>query len=263
MKNYSLKPSNLVIACAALLATGCATTAGSQVVSAVQNQTEQETVTSVTIDLPPQALFTFIGFDYKSSAAESEEREIFQSRALPMAAEYGFARHGALILNGTGVGSFQPQGFLLASWPSQAAFDNFQADPRWPEFDALRPEIWNDIRYYRDVQEDGLQLTFRSDKFYTLAIAHINQDNPDDYQTYLSSLGGEVARNGGEFIFIMRDPSLESLSNAAAPDQLTLIEWDDVNGLDRLLASDVYAANRHLAASGTTDFAFYRLRPAL
>ena len=218
---------------------------------------------SVTIDLPPGALFSVIGFDYMRTDEAMRARADFQSSAIPIAVENGFTRHGALMVDGLSFGAFSPQGFLLTSWPSQEAFDRFERDPRWPEYSELRRTIWNDIRYYRDVQEQGLSLTLRSDKFYTLAIAYTDQENAADYQEYLARLEGEVAKQGGRFILKLYDPKLESLSNTQSPDQLTFIEWNDAEGPSRLLRSDAYEAAKHLGASGTTDLSFYLLRPSL
>ena len=218
---------------------------------------------SVTIDLPPGALFSVIGFDYMRTDEAMRARADFQSSAIPIAVENGFTRHGALMVDGLSFGAFSPQGFLLTSWPSQEAFDRFERDPRWPEYSKLRRTIWNDIRYYRDVQEQGLSLTLRSDKFYTLAIAYTDPENAADYQEYLARLEGEVAKQGGKFILKLYDPKLESLSNTQSPDQLTFIEWNDAEGPSRLLRSDAYEAAKHLGASGTTDLSFYLLRPSL
>lgn len=248
---------------AMLLAAGSTALQAQAANSAAQVQNDAADIKSVTIKLPPQSLFSVIAFDYKQTKEAKEARALFQSSAIPMATEYGFARHGALLINGTSIGAYKPQGFLLTSWPNQSAYDQFASDPRWPEFSELRRSIWNDIRYYRDVQENGLSLTLRSDKFYTLAIAHTDPDNAADYDQYLANLEGEVERNGGRFVLKLINPNLESLSGANPPDQLTFIEWDDADGADRLLRSDVYKANRHLAASGTEELAFYRLRPSI
>ncbi|MXP46038.1 DUF1330 domain-containing protein [Altererythrobacter luteolus] len=247
------------------LTAGCSTlqaqesaTPSQEVASAAQDEPK-----SVNINLPANALFSVIGFDYMRTDEAMQARAVFQSSAIPIAVENGFTRHGALLVDGPSFGTFKPQGFLLTSWPSQEAFNRFENDPRWPEYSELRRSIWNDIRYYRDVQAEGLSLTLRSDKFYTLAIAYTDPDNAADYDEYLARLEGEVAKQGGKFILKLFDPNLESLSNSKSPDQLTFIEWDDAEGASRLLQSDTYKAVRHLAGSGTTDLSFYRLRPSL
>lgn len=221
---------------------------------------ENSQVSSITIDLPERALFSVIASDRKGTDHGRQAYQTFQSRALPLAAEYGFRRHGTMILNGTAIGSFKPQVFLLTSWPSLDAFGRFQKDERWAEFAPLRASIWEDIRYYRKVQDEGLSLTLRSDKFYTLAIANIDQRNPEDYAQYLANLEGPVRENGGRFLLKIENPSLESLSGTQAPGQMTFIEWDDEDGVNRLLSSQAYAATRQLVASGTTELSFYRLK---
>ena len=218
---------------------------------------------SVMIDLPPNSLFSLIGSEYKGTDEAKTAQNTFYSEALPLAAEYGFTRHASLKVTAVNAGDFKPKGFIMTSWPDEAAFTQFQSDPKWPEYKAIRPEIWHDIRYYRDVQEDGLKLELRSDKYYTLAIAYLNSENPRDYQTYLSSLEGNVAANGGKFVLKLKSPKLESLTGEPSPDQLTFIEWNDPEGVDRLLGSAAYKANSHYARSGTTKFAFYRLEAAL
>ena len=249
------------------LLTACAVTPeidSQPAVAASAEADEAAKFNSATIDLAPESLFAIIGFDVKSPDMINESaRDIFYGEALPMAARYGFSRHATFLVTEVSVGEFKPQGFLLSSWPSQTAFADFQGDPKWPGYDVLRPEIYNDIRYYRDVQEDGLTLTLRDDKYYTLAIAYFNPDNPGDYEQYLSSLEGVVAENGGKFLLKLKSPKLESLSGEPSPDQLTLVEWNDASGVDRVLSSDAYKANRHFSASGTTELAFYRLKLSL
>ena len=263
MRRLKLCSAHIALVGAMLLAPGCSPLQAQSVSSAIEGQNDAAGIKSVKIELPPQSLFSVIAFDYKRTDEAKKARAEFQSSAIPMATEFGFTRHGALLINGPSIGRYKPQGFLLTSWPNQSAFDQFANDPRWAEFSELRRSIWNDIRYYRDVQEDGLSLTLRSDKFYTLAIAHTDPENASDYDQYLANLRDEVERNGGRFILKLINPNLESLSGTKSPNQLTFIEWDDADGADRLLRSDVYKANRHLAASGTKELAFYRLRPSI
>ncbi len=265
MRNPNLLSKLLVTAALTAMIAGCSTLKAQEANASSQaaTSTDKEEVKSVTIELPANALFSVIGFDYMRTDEAIKARAEFQSSAIPIAVENGFTRHGALLVNDTSFGSFQPQGFLLTSWPSQEAFDRFENDPRWPEYSELRRSIWNDIRYYRDVQEKGLSLTLRSDKFYSLAIAHTDPENAADYDKYLASLESEVTKQGGKFILKLFDPNLESLSGSPSPNQLTFIEWDDAEGASRLLRSDAYKSVRHLAATGTTELSFYRLRPSL
>ena len=255
--------SALFLAGAFLTCTGCVVHGEATTANPVQSEAQTDPIGSVTIDLPSQSLFSVIGFDYKGTDDARDAQQTFYGQALPMAADYGFARHATFTVTTVNAGTFQPQGFLMTSWPDQAAFDKFQRDPRWPDFDALRPEIWTDIRYYRDVQENGLQLTLKDNKFYTLAIAYFDDDNPGDYEKYLSSLEDEVAKNGGKFVLKLHAPKLESLSGEPSPDQLTFVEWDDPQGVDRVLNSETYQEKRHYAGSGTTKLAFYRLKLSL
>lgn len=264
MRIFHRRYSSLTLIAALIFCGACSRIDGQIPIASPQGADRGGPVKSVIIDLPPQSLFAFIGFDVKNAAEVNKRaQETFYTQALPMAAEYGFLRHATMLVTDIGAGDFAPQGFLMSSWPDQAAFDKFQRDPRWLSFDVLRPEIYNEIRYYRDVQENGLKLELKNSKFYTLAIAYFNPDNPGDYHKYLSSLEDEVAANGGKFVLKLKSPALESLSGEPSPDQLTLVEWKDARGVDRVLSSDVYKANRHYAGSGTTKLAFYRLKLAL
>ncbi len=245
-----------------LLAGACQTMGHNETITAAKTSPEP-VAKSVMIDLPPNSLLSLIGSEYKGTDEAKAAQNIFYSEALPLAAQYGFKRQADLRVTAVNVGDFKPKGFIMTSWPNEATFANFQTDPKWPEYKAIRPDIWHDIRYYRDVQENGLQLKLRADKYYTLAIAYLNPENPEDYQTYLSNLEGDVTANGGKFILKMKAPTLESLSGEPTPDQLTFIEWNDAEGVDKLLGSAAYKANSHYARSGTTKFAFYRLEAAI
>lgn len=265
MQNPNSLSRLLATAALAAMIAGCTTLEAQEASPETQTAASpaKEEVKFVTIELPANAVFSVIGFDYIRTDEAKNTRAEFQASAIPIAVENGFTRHAALLVNDTSFGAFQPQGFLLTSWPSQEAFDRFESDPRWPQYSELRRSIWKDIRYYRDVQEKGLSLTLRSDKFYSLAIAHTDPENAADYDKYLASLENEVAKQGGKFILKLFDPKLESLSGAPSPDQLTFIEWDDAKGASRVLRSEKYKSVRHLAASGTTELSFYRLRPSL
>lgn len=192
---------------------------------------------------------------------ESVRRHYYQT-AIPLAESYGFANLGQLSVTQKIVGDFEPGAFVIGSWPSVKSFDDFAALPEWPELKQQRAQGWEELKLYNDQVEKDLELVFRQSKFYTVAFAWFNPENPNDYLKYLKSIEGIVNQMGGKFIHKMRSPTLEAHNSPKiAPDQITFVEWDSEDGLKNLLAHPEYEMFSGFFKSGISKFEMFRIAP--
>jgi hypothetical protein len=130
-------------------------------------------------------VFSIVAPDVKDDgkAAISE----YYQQAFPLAESFGLKRHFGLSSTSL-VGNYAADGFIFFSWPDEASENKFITHPKWPEIKALRPKGWDELRIYSSTVERDIDITFDSRKFYTLAVAWFNPENPNDYNTYLDAL---------------------------------------------------------------------------
>lgn len=188
-------------------------------------------------------------------------RQTYYEATLPLAQQYGFERHGQLNVRQKVIGDYDPGAFIFFSWPSQAAFDRFEATPEWPAIADTRPASWDELKIYSLPVQDDLNLTFSADKYYTVLVAWLNDETASDYTRYLDGIEPAVERAGGRFVYKMYSPRLEAHnSEKTAPGQITFVEWKTTDGFSQVQQSDEYAAHQRFFGSGVERFEFYWLQ---
>ena len=163
----------------------------------------------------------------------------------------------------TVLGEFEPQDVQLHVWPSRDAADAYQAYDRRAVLDRFAEQGWTGRRVYTAVLDDDLDLTLDPDKFYTLALAWLDPEHPDDYARYLDLAAENFAAIGARFVYKMYAPDADQTGETLdAPDQITLAEWDSVDSLRALRSLPQYQTAAPYLASGTRHFEFYALNLA-
>jgi uncharacterized protein (DUF1330 family) len=185
-------------------------------------------------------------------------RRTYGQSAFPIASSFGFQRLGQLNVSQNVISDFAPEAFSFFSWPDQTSVDAFGNHPDWPAIKATRPDAWSELKVYTAELQDDLTLHFDPDKHYSLVVAWLKDDGSEDYARYLSGIEAAVTREGGRFIYKMREPSLEShASPPTAPNQLTFVEWDDTEGFARVQQSPEYQAHSQYFGTSVKRFEFY------
>jgi uncharacterized protein (DUF1330 family) len=158
------------------------------------------------------------------------------------------------------LGDFEPDSVQLHVWPSQHAADAYETYERRPLLERFASQGWTGRRVYSAVLEDDLDLTLDPDKFYTLALAWFDPENPTDYARYLDMVAEDLAAVGGRFVYKMYNPDAHlTRETLDAPDQITLAEWDSIESLRALRSLPQYQAAAPYLDSGTRYFEFYSL----
>jgi uncharacterized protein (DUF1330 family) len=205
-------------------------------------------------------VFSIVAPDNKVGG-EKAVSEYYQ-RAFPLAESFGLKRHLSLKAPTTLVGDYKPGGFIFFSWPDQESEKKLINHAEWPEIKALRPNGWNELKIYSSLAENDIDITFDSSKFYTLAVAWFNPENPDDYTNYLAGIEDTVAEVGGKFILKIHHPRFEAhASPLIDPGQITLVEWDSPEGLAALQQSEAFKTFSPLLSSGVTTFELHNIVP--
>ena len=187
----------------------------------------------------------------------------YGSKAYPLAQQYGYQRIGQLNVAQKVVSSFDPQAVSFFSWPSQQALDTFSAEPAWPAIKETRPQAWSGLDIYSAQLREDLKVSIDPDKHYTVLVAWLKSDEArDDYARYLSGIEPAVERVGGRFIYKMMMPTREAYEeDAAAPHQITFVEWETTDGFEKVQATEEYAAHEQYFGSSMRKFEFYWLKP--
>ncbi len=187
-------------------------------------------------------------------------REAYYQKAFPIAEKLGYKHEASLRVRDKIISDYDPSGFLLYSWPDADALRAFEADPAWPAIKASRPDAWSELKIYTGELEQDLTLSFDPAKTYTVVVAWLKPGKEADYARYLDGITEAVNAAGGRFIYKMKHPAFEShASSPDAPQQLTFVEWDDVEGFSKVRQSEAYKQNQQYFASGVDHIEFYRL----
>ncbi len=241
---------------------------GTLVLAGNPNAGERKPAAAPAVESPPQAA---PGFSVEMRRGEvlqviaSEAREggqdaarTYGRTAFPIASSFGFQRLGQLNVTRSVISDFAPEVFSFFSWPDQASADDFAAHPDWPAIKATRPDAWSELKVYSIALQDDLSLQFDPAKHYTVVVAWLNEENPADYDRYLTGIEPAVTRAGGRFMYKMRGPSMEShASPPSAPSQLTFVEWDSPDGFSAVQQSPEYLAHQQYFGTSVERFEFY------
>lgn len=191
-------------------------------------------------------------------------RNQYYQTAIPLAQQYGFKNLGQLAVTETIVGDFRPGAYVIGSWPSLKAFDEFANLPEWATLKTLRLEAWDELKLFNTEIKAPLNQSFREDKFYTVVFAWNNPQNPDNYSAYLEGIEPALNRVGGRFMLKIKQPSMESHDpNAVPPNQITFVEWNTKNGFATLQQQEDYKRFIALRDSGLQKIEFHRLAPRI
>lgn len=209
-------------------------------------------VQAIEISLTKGQLFSLVA-PIPKKGGEAYLKDYYQS-AFPLAQQFGLKNHGRLNTIKNIVGKQEHKVWSMFTWPSAEAESDFVNHADWPEIKALRPLAWDELKITTAEVEDDLTLRFSPDKFYTIAIAWFNPENPNDYLDYLSKIEPSLRQVGGRFMYKMINPSFEVHgSNPMRPNQVTIVEWNSADGLNKLQANDEYQEHTQLLASGLVN----------
>ncbi|GAB5379433.1 MAG: hypothetical protein Alis3KO_28290 [Aliiglaciecola sp.] len=219
---------------------------------------------SLDVALQKDNLLSIINPKTKKTESAKEGLKVYYEKAIPLARSFGYQNHGTLRVTETVVGSKQPGVFVLASWPSNEADLTFESDPRWQDYKGLRNQIWEELNFYKAPTMDAKTLTFSQDKYYSVAFAWLDGQNPNDYRAYMDGIQDAVSEAGGKFIHSMVNPRHVSMNEALkGPDEITFVQWDSEQGLLDFQQSEGFKRHAHLLKNGTKQFELYRVQPVI
>lgn len=192
----------------------------------------------------------------------AEARRTYFERVLPIAGPLGLRRDGSLRPTETVRGNFHPAGLSFFSWPSAEAEASLSAHPDWSAIKALRPIAWDELRLYSVVLEEDLELVFRSDRFYTVAVGWIDAEYPGSYDQYLDTIAPALAEMGARFMYRMESPRFERNNpDTPAPDRMVFVEWQNADDLELFLGSEAFSLAAPLLIDGLSRFELHRVAP--
>lgn len=214
------------------------------------------------IPLNKGMLFSLINPKNNPSEEAKEKLKIYYDKALPLAREYGYKSHGPLRVSEKLAGNRDLSLLIAATWPSENADFTFEGLEQWQKYKDMRPAIWDELNFYKAVNEKTKTLRFSENKFYTIAFAYFDDKFPNDYQTYMEGIQSAVAQAGGKFIHKMSQPRFVSHTpSLSAPNEINIVEWDSYDGLAKFQKSEGFLDYAHFLNSGTEKFELYRIAP--
>ena len=176
------------------------------------------------------------------------------------ARSYGYQQDGVLVVKETLLGDFKPNVFVVSHWSSLKAQKAFQSLAQFTDVKSLRRQAWEALRLYDHELDAPLTLTFKKDKTYTLAFAWTNPEKPSEYFDYINSLPPLLDKVGGRFLYKINNSVLSAHdSNALAPQQITLVEWDTSDGVEKLQALPEFASLSEQLRNGTVRFELHKV----
>ncbi len=227
-------------------------------------KTTENAQNALEISLEPSQLLSLIAIDLKNSEESKTLRKEYFTNAVPMARKAGYTPLGSLRVTEQVVGKAGVQSFVIASWPSDLDDLKFEKTPELQQYKDMRPLIWNRLDFFKQSTLSKLLLTFSKDKFYTLAIAKVNPERPDDYQTYLKNIESYLHGINARYFYQMTAPRVSKFSERENSGyRVTLVEWQKEGDLERFQNSVALKDNYQLLRAGTTGFELFRVEPTI
>lgn len=200
-------------------------------------------------------LLTLIFLDRNDGKAGAVARKKYYETVVFPAEGFGLRLDATFSVKAIGVGSFKPEAVVVYSWPDKQAENKLAALPEWPKAKTLRSQGWDRLRSATSELDANMTLSFDPNKTYSIATAWLNPDFPDDYERYMSGIQAAVTKVGGKFIYKMQNPIYETHTKPfAAPDQITLVEWDSPASLAAFRETEGFKQNAKYLTSGTRRF---------
>jgi len=191
-------------------------------------------------------------------------RDLYFKKNAETAQRHGYRQDGVLIIEETLVGDFKPNVFVISHWPSLKAQKTFQALPLFSGVKSLRRDAWEALKLYDHELDVPLKMTFTEDKAYTVALAWTNPSNPSEYYDYMAALPPLLEKVGGRFMHQFNDVVVSAHNpDELAPQQITFVEWDSKDGVEKLQALPEFAELAKKLQSGTVRFELHRVTPRL
>ncbi|MBR9826997.1 MAG: DUF1330 domain-containing protein [Alphaproteobacteria bacterium] len=223
-----------------------------------------EVVQSITLSYEQGQLITISASIDLDGEDAAQAREAYFAQVLPIASGLGLRRDINLRIAETVVGQFEPGGYGVFSWPSAEAERGLSEHPDWLAIKALRPVAWDTLRLYSVVLEEDLELRFEAGKAYSVAVAWINPEYPENYDRYLDALEPALNAMGARYMYRMRDPRFESHSeDGPEPGRVTFVEWQSAQDLQAFLDSTAFAEVYPLLQQGVSRFELHRIEPQI
>lgn len=208
------------------------------------------------LELKQGQLFSIIAPKLKAGGAE--HLKSYTKQAFALAKKFGLQNKGALTNQATLVGKHNPSSIAFFTWPNQAAETAFTKHPKWPAIKALRPLAWDELKVFTSEVTADAKLHFKANKFYTIAVAWFNPNRPNDYQQYIKNIEPALTSVGGSFMYKLNNVYLEAhASSTTPPNQITIVEWDTADGLQKLQSNELYQQQLGLLKNGTINFELY------
>jgi uncharacterized protein (DUF1330 family) len=218
-----------------------------------------ESIETVTLELEKGQILSLVSPVAKENG--EQYRQEYYDKAFPLGEQFGLQNMGRLHSVQTIIGNHKPAIWAFYSWPNAQKMQAFEKDTSWAPIKALRPLGWEELKIASIEMPEDKTVTFRADKYYTLAFAWLDPENPDDYFTYLKNIEPILPKVGGKFVLKMKKPNYEvHASQPLAPGQITFVEWDSIDGLQQLQANEEYQAQLDLLRRGTSGFELHILQ---
>lgn len=219
---------------------------------------------SMAISLDKGNLLSIIEPKAIGTEESKQARKRYYDVAIDLAQSYGYRNRGALRVVETLVGKEAPTTFVLASWPTPEADAAFESHPEWQEYKALRPVIWETLRFYKAPVNEASELTFSEHKTYTISFVWLKEKGEGGFRQYQENIKDALEVAGGKPMYQMQTPRFDTHSAPFdGPDVITLIEWNNEEGYDMLMQSEAFADNRALFIDNTQKQGVYRIAPVI
>ena len=183
-----------------------------------------ESEKSLSISLQQGNLLSIIEPTRIRTEEADEAHKRYYDVAIDLAQQYGYKNHGVLRVTETLKGKNQPGIFALATWPNAEADATFESLPMWQEYKALRPVIWETLRFFKSSAQQDTQLVFKKDKIYTVAFSWFAEGYTQEQNEKA------LKKAGGERMFQMHNPRFDTHSAPYnGPDLVTITAWQTID----------------------------------
>ncbi|MDO3388709.1 hypothetical protein QWI17_22875 [Gilvimarinus sp. SDUM040013] len=195
------------------------------------------------------------------TGADGDARQAYLDGLVSLTADLGLRQSHSFAVERVIIGDHQPQAMAIYSWPDAEQSKQLRHNSTFQSnFESLASQAWQELVTVDVDLEDALEITFDTDKVYTLAVAWIGDEALFESYVALSApvreaLGARPVMN----LPVADFSSIQGLGGRS-PDRVVIMEWNDSSHPDAYLTAPAVQNNQAIVQQAFEKIEWYELR---
>ncbi len=192
---------------------------------------------------------------HHKQGSEDKMGEYFK-KVFPLATKHGFQPLGKLPIKKVAHGDYHPNNFLgIYKWASVESEKEFSNEASWPEYKAMRPIIWDELKIFTSTLKGPVALEFHEDKLYQVGTVWLHENEKKSFHDYRIAEAVEFKKLGAKYLILVPGEDWEVLDGLSdTPHYAFIIEWPSEQVRMDYYASKTFESSKHLFGKSVKNF---------